>query len=67
MDGQPRTFPRARAMNGSMDTLTDAQVIALSMEEPQAFAHIFDRHFPVVRGYLARRVGPAGARGDRGS
>lgn len=43
-------------MDESMDTLTDAQIIALSMAEPQRFAHIFDRHFTAVRGYLARRA-----------
>jgi RNA polymerase sigma factor (sigma-70 family) len=40
---------------------SDAAVIAESLECPQAFAAIFDRHFDIVHGYLARRVGADGA------
>jgi RNA polymerase sigma-70 factor (ECF subfamily) len=39
---------------------SDADVIAESLQRPQAFAVIFDRHFDIVHGYLARRVGPDG-------
>jgi RNA polymerase sigma factor (sigma-70 family) len=39
-----------------MDALTDALIIAGSMDEPALFTQIFDRHFDAVRGYLGRRV-----------
>ena len=38
--------------------LTDAAVIEGSLERPQAFAAIFDRHFDAVHGYVRRRLGP---------
>lgn len=41
-----------------MDSISDADVIARSMREPDLFAEIFERHFDSVHGYLARRVGP---------
>jgi RNA polymerase sigma factor (sigma-70 family) len=37
--------------------VADAAVIERSLREPEAFAMIFDRHFGMVHGYLARRVG----------
>jgi RNA polymerase sigma-70 factor (ECF subfamily) len=40
---------------------TDAQLIARSLEEPQAFAAVFDRHASVVFRFLIRRVGRDGA------
>jgi RNA polymerase sigma factor (sigma-70 family) len=40
---------------------SDADVIAESLGRPQAFAAIYDRHFDIVHGYLARRVGTDGA------
>ena len=41
---------------------SDADVIAASVDDAQAFVAIFDRHFRTIHGYLARRVGhePAG-------
>lgn len=36
---------------------TDAQVIAESLDRPEMFAGLFDRHFAAVYRYLARRVG----------
>lgn len=36
---------------------SDAAVIAASLERPDAFAAIFDRHYRDVHRYLARRVG----------
>ena len=33
-------------------------LFARSLTEPQAFALVFDRHYDVVHGYLARRAGP---------
>jgi RNA polymerase sigma-70 factor (ECF subfamily) len=32
-------------------------LIAASIERPGVFASVFDRHFPAVHGYLARRAG----------
>ena len=37
--------------------MTDAQAIAASLEDPEAFALLFDRHFDAVHGYAQRRVG----------
>src|SRR5919205_4459442 len=39
--------------------MTDAQAIGASLEDPEAFAVLFDRHFDAVHGYAQRRVGPA--------
>ncbi len=36
---------------------SDSEVIAASVERPEAFAAIFDRHYRDVHRYLARRVG----------
>jgi len=35
----------------------DAWLIEQSLERPQLFAAIFDRHFNAVHGYLSRRIG----------
>jgi RNA polymerase sigma-70 factor (ECF subfamily) len=40
-----------------MPAFDDARDIARSLEHPEAFRHVFDRHFPVVLRYLAARVG----------
>lgn len=37
---------------------TDADVIARSVDDPDAFAVLFDRHAVTIHGYLSRRVGP---------
>jgi RNA polymerase sigma factor (sigma-70 family) len=37
---------------------SDADLIARSLREPEAFAAIFDRHHESVHGFLRRRVGP---------
>jgi RNA polymerase sigma factor (sigma-70 family) len=37
--------------------LTDAAIIEGSLERPQGFAAIFDRHFDAVHGYARRRLG----------
>ena len=39
------------------DGLNDIEVIKASINKPEAFGVIFDRHFPVVFGFLARRLG----------
>jgi len=36
---------------------SDASVIAGSLQRPEQFAAIFDRHFDSVHAYLARRIG----------
>jgi RNA polymerase sigma factor (sigma-70 family) len=38
-------------------TVTDAELVAGSLERPARFGEIFHRHFAVVYGYLRRRVG----------
>jgi RNA polymerase sigma factor (sigma-70 family) len=37
--------------------VTDAQAIAASLADPEAFAVLFDRHFDAVHAYAQRRVG----------
>jgi RNA polymerase sigma factor (sigma-70 family) len=39
------------------DTLTDGELISLSLHESQAFIQVFERHYDPVRRYLQRRVG----------
>ncbi|MEV4807024.1 sigma factor [Nonomuraea sp. NPDC049421] len=39
----------------------DATVIARSMDEPETFAILFDRHAPHLHGYVVRRLGPSAA------
>jgi RNA polymerase sigma factor (sigma-70 family) len=41
--------------------LSDAEEIGASLEEPERFAIIFDRHFIVIRDYLRRRLSLATA------
>jgi RNA polymerase sigma factor (sigma-70 family) len=36
---------------------TDASVISASLRNPKAFAEIFERHFDLIYGFIARRVG----------
>jgi RNA polymerase sigma-70 factor (ECF subfamily) len=38
-------------------TLSDAQAIARSLEHPESFGLLFERHHPLVHNYLRRRVG----------
>ena len=40
-----------------MDALSDAEVIGRSIDAPQCFATVFDRHAGVVFRFLVRRVG----------
>jgi RNA polymerase sigma factor (sigma-70 family) len=46
-----------RASEGVSAELNDAALIEQSLERPQAFASIFDRHFDAVHGYARRRLG----------
>jgi RNA polymerase sigma-70 factor (ECF subfamily) len=36
----------------------DAEIIAISLDDPEAFGALFDRHSATIHRYLARRVGP---------
>ena len=47
------------ALEASRPEPTDGDLIASSCTDPAAFVAVFERHFDVVYGYLARRVGPA--------
>jgi RNA polymerase sigma factor (sigma-70 family) len=40
------------------DEPLDAEVIRASLTKPEAFKVLFERHFDVISGYLARRSGP---------
>lgn len=44
-----------------MDAGTDATVIVASLEHPEQFGVVFDRHARVVFRYLVRRIGPGDA------
>ena len=48
------------------DEPTDAVLIRRSLERPEVFAAVFDRHFDAVYRYLGRRVGGAAADGLAG-
>ncbi|MGA4686124.1 MULTISPECIES: RNA polymerase sigma factor [Micromonospora] len=50
-----------RAKDVDVGALTDAEVVARSVREPETFAAIFDRHAPHIHRYLARRLGSAAA------
>jgi RNA polymerase sigma factor (sigma-70 family) len=39
------------------DLASDGEIVAASICEPERFASIFERHFPAIHHYLARRVG----------
>ena len=41
-----------------MDQPSDAAVIASSLEDGKRFGEIFERHFPQIYRYVARRLGP---------
>lgn len=58
-----RTSGNTRLMGrgGEPAERTDARQIELSLEHPQAFAELFDRHARSVHRYLLRRVGPQNA------
>jgi RNA polymerase sigma-70 factor (ECF subfamily) len=38
--------------------LTDAELIALSINAPERFAEVFDRHYDEIRAFAYRRLGP---------
>jgi RNA polymerase sigma factor (sigma-70 family) len=52
-------MPAPAAGGRALDT--DADVIACSLEDPERFAVIFDRHAGEIHRYVARRLGPQSA------
>ena len=49
-----------------MSSLSDAEVIGRSLDQPEAFGLIYDRHAPSVLRFLGRRVGAEVAEGLAG-
>jgi RNA polymerase sigma factor (sigma-70 family) len=43
------------------DAGSDSEAIAVSIDRPESFAAVFDRHYPAVYRYLARRTSSAAA------
>ncbi len=56
-DGPPSRDrpPTLRALPDALPT--DAELVVRSLEEPEHFAALFDRHATAVHRYLGRRVG----------
>jgi RNA polymerase sigma factor (sigma-70 family) len=48
---------RVSELQGAVDRLDDAAVLARSIDEPDIFATIYDRFFPELYGYVAGRLG----------
>lgn len=46
-----------------MDSPSDAEVIGRSLDEPEAFGLVYDRHAATVLRFLGRRVGAEAAEG----
>ncbi|MCO6007399.1 sigma-70 family RNA polymerase sigma factor [Actinoallomurus purpureus] len=44
-------------MRGELRAETDAEVIEVSLREPERFAVLYDRHHPTIHRYIARRLG----------
>jgi RNA polymerase sigma factor (sigma-70 family) len=57
--GERRTGRKVPVLEASRPEPTDGDLVARSCTDPAAFVALFERHFDVVYGYLARRVGPA--------
>jgi RNA polymerase sigma factor (sigma-70 family) len=55
MSAGPPDPPQLRALPSALPT--DSELIARSVDEPEAFASLFDRHATAVHRYLGRRVG----------
>ncbi|WP_433402091.1 RNA polymerase sigma factor [Streptomyces sp. CA-146814] len=49
--------PPARPTTDGADDADDADVIAQSLDEPELFAGLYDRHAPDIHRYAARRLG----------
>ena len=53
--GPPPEPPRLRALPDALPA--DAELVARSVDDPEVFAALFDRHATAVHRYLGRRVG----------
>ncbi|MER6597625.1 RNA polymerase sigma factor [Streptomyces parvus] len=60
MTGPPPARP-GTAGEGRDDGRDDADVIAQSLDEPELFAGLYDRHAPDIHRYAARRLGEGAA------
>ncbi|GGW00715.1 hypothetical protein GCM10010264_08890 [Streptomyces globisporus] len=56
MTGPPPARPGTSGDDGD-----DADVIAQSLDEPELFAGLYDRHAPDIHRYAARRLGEGAA------
>jgi RNA polymerase sigma-70 factor (ECF subfamily) len=65
-----RTFLRGSAKKGCSErafdetrlvsmAATDAELIVASLEDPEPFATVFDRHYPAIAGFFRRRLDPS--------
>ncbi len=46
-------------MPSDSNSTSDAELLRASLERPELFASLFDRHFPEILGYLRRRINAA--------
>jgi RNA polymerase sigma factor (sigma-70 family) len=53
---EPTPGPRA-ILDRTGDEPTDAALIAASLDDGPSFAAVFDRHYPAIHAYVARRAG----------
>ena len=53
--GPPPDPPRLQALPSALPS--DTELISRSVDDPQLFAGLFDRHAATVHRYLGRRVG----------
>jgi RNA polymerase sigma-70 factor (ECF subfamily) len=59
----PREPNPAIGKRKTMDSPSDAEVIGRSLDEPEAFGLVYDRHAATVLRFLGRRVGAEAAEG----
>src|SRR5216683_36094 len=59
----PREPDPATGKRKTMDSPSDAEVIGRSVDEPEAFGLVYDRHAATVLRFLGRRVGVEAAEG----
>jgi hypothetical protein len=57
VDGRVNFLPSCGEVGRVGDELSDAEVIRASLDEPEVFKALFERHFEAIFGYLARRSG----------
>ncbi len=56
MRGDPATVEPGRAERTSRGVTTDSEIVRNSIDDPPAFATIFDRHAPAIHRFAARRT-----------